>query len=166
MPREPLLKADFLAKALAELVEAFLDLGAHRPMAVTAVAVLVDGRRLVAADAHRPVGFRPAVGLWPAMVVLESVHRYLQRRGSKRDANLASVTVSDAMAVTSALGQPGSSLLGVSFVTHAATKPVAHALCVCGHAREPGRLFHDLGSGTMVGTERFAVSVACAWSSR
>src|SRR2546430_17443292 len=39
------------AQVLTQLVEAFLDLGSNRPVAMPAVAQLVDGRRLVAADA-------------------------------------------------------------------------------------------------------------------
>src|SRR5216684_9362197 len=38
-------------QVFADLVEALLDLGPHRPVAVAAVAELVDSRSLVAADA-------------------------------------------------------------------------------------------------------------------
>ena len=68
MLAEPFLEAGLLPEPLAELVEAFLNLCAHGPMAVSAVAVVVNGRRLVAAYAHGLVRRGPTV------VVLERGH--------------------------------------------------------------------------------------------
>src|SRR3954468_16995391 len=68
-PSEPFLEADLLAESLTQQVQALLDLGADSPVAVAAIAVLVDGRRLIAAYAH------PGVGVPPAVRVREERHQ-------------------------------------------------------------------------------------------
>src|SRR3954454_2549583 len=69
VPGEPFLEADLLAEPLTQQVQALLDLGADRPVAMAAIAVLVDGRRLIAAYAH------PGVDVPPAVRVREERHR-------------------------------------------------------------------------------------------
>jgi hypothetical protein len=61
MPSEPFLKANLFLEPLAQLVKPLLDLGAHSPVAVAAIAVLVNDGRLVTAYAH--LSPDPPIGL-------------------------------------------------------------------------------------------------------
>jgi hypothetical protein len=61
MASKPFLESDLLTEPLAQLVEALLDLGAHSPVAVTAITVLIDDGRLVTAYAHPYVRVAPSI---------------------------------------------------------------------------------------------------------
>jgi len=56
----PLVETSPRAQVLAERVEAFLDLRPNGPVTMTAVALVVDGGSLVAADAFLPHGLETA----------------------------------------------------------------------------------------------------------
>jgi hypothetical protein len=67
----PLVEARPGAEVLANRVQAFLHLGANGPVTVTAIAVLVDGRRFVAADALLPHdGGTEGAVLWLRLVAV------------------------------------------------------------------------------------------------
>jgi hypothetical protein len=67
----PLVEASPGAKVLADRVEAFLHLGPNSPVAMAAIALLVDGGRFVAADALLPHdGGTEGAVLWLRLVAV------------------------------------------------------------------------------------------------